>query len=210
MKMKKCPHCKKEKCVSNFYKRRDRNGYTPYCKICTNTQSRNGNRKLKIKCVEYKGEKCVRCGFDEFISALEFHHIDPSKKDYNISRKQGSILTEKIKKELDRCMLLCSNCHRGTHNELAERERIWNPTIQKEIFENAAKKRSKSKCIDCKAQIELRATRCVKCYHKNTRKIEWPPIKDIEELMKNNSMEKVGRLLGVSSNAVRKHIANNK
>jgi len=70
-------------------------------------------KNLKKSLVEYKGSKCEICGYDRCIEALEFHHSDPSKKDFSISTKLFGI--EKMKKEVDKCLLLCSNCHREKH-----------------------------------------------------------------------------------------------
>lgn len=67
--------------------------------------------------VTYKGGKCERCGYNKSMRALEFHHINPSEKDFGIS----DILTKNIqslKDEVDKCMLLCSNCHAEIHDEL--------------------------------------------------------------------------------------------
>jgi hypothetical protein len=69
-------------------------------------------RRTKLKAVEYKGGKCVRCGYNKCISALEFHHRDPSKKDFGIAKSGNCVAWEKILVELDKCDLLCANCHR--------------------------------------------------------------------------------------------------
>lgn len=80
------------------------------------------NSKLRIKrinvkqfCIEYKGGKCSICGYNKCYSSLDFHHLDPSKKEYNISKliRTYSINTikDKLIKELDKCILVCSNCH---------------------------------------------------------------------------------------------------
>ena len=73
-------------------------------------------QKMKEKSVQYKGGKCVKCDYNKCIRALEFHHLDPSEKDFTISRY--SVLSwNKIKVELDKCILICSNCHRELHEE---------------------------------------------------------------------------------------------
>jgi DNA-binding CsgD family transcriptional regulator len=71
-------------------------------------------KRMKEKSVEYKGGKCIICEYDRCISALDFHHIDPSKKDFNLSQNFCKSW-DTIKKELDKCVLLCSNCHREVH-----------------------------------------------------------------------------------------------
>lgn len=68
--------------------------------------------------VEYKGDKCSVCGYDRCADALEFHHLDPSKKDFGISSKGYTRSWDKVKEELDKCILVCSNCHREIHSGL--------------------------------------------------------------------------------------------
>ncbi len=58
---------------------------------------------------------CERCGYNKCIGALEFHHLDPTIKDELVCRSRSF---EKAKKEMDKCVLLCSNCHREEHESL--------------------------------------------------------------------------------------------
>lgn len=69
--------------------------------------------------IEYKGGKCKLCGYDRCIEALEFHHIDPSKKDFSISSRGHARSWKRVKEELDKCIMLCANCHREIHTKLA-------------------------------------------------------------------------------------------
>lgn len=71
-------------------------------------------KKAKIKLVEYKGGKCERCGYNKCIDALEFHHLDPNEKDFSIAGKSWAL--ERLKKEADKCILVCSNCHKEIHS----------------------------------------------------------------------------------------------
>lgn len=71
----------------------------------------------KIKAIEYKGGKCAMCGYNKCTSALEFHHLDPSIKEYNkdsrgLNRRRSF---DNSKNELDKCILVCANCHREIH-----------------------------------------------------------------------------------------------
>lgn len=69
--------------------------------------------KNKTKLIEYKGGKCQICGYNKCQQALEFHHIDPKTKEFNISGGTKSL--ERLKKETDKCILVCSNCHKEIH-----------------------------------------------------------------------------------------------
>jgi hypothetical protein len=77
---------------------------------------KNHRQRLRSKALKYKGAKCALCGYDKCERALQFHHIDPEKKSFAIGSKL--IAWEKLKKELDKCMLLCANCHLETHYAL--------------------------------------------------------------------------------------------
>lgn len=70
-------------------------------------------RKLvKMKAIEYKGGKCCICGYDKYSGALEFHHKNADDKEFGISERGWTISWEKIRSEIDKCILVCSNCHR--------------------------------------------------------------------------------------------------
>ena len=65
--------------------------------------------------VTYKGGKCEVCGYNKCLGALEFHHPDGTKE-FGIGRKSNTIKgMDKLKKEADKCMLLCANCHKELH-----------------------------------------------------------------------------------------------
>ena len=113
-----CTSCKITKHLSDFYTRRDGSRPSSYCKECTNEDAIKRQRDLKKDCVEYKGGKCVLCGYNKYIGALEFHHIDSSLKDFTISNTFKTKINDVIKAELDKCHLLCSNCHREEHARL--------------------------------------------------------------------------------------------
>lgn len=82
-------------------------------KITTSESVVAWRKRTKLKLVEYKGGKCQCCGYSKCIEALEFHHIDASSKEFSISGKSSSF--EKLKKEVDKCILVCSNCHKEIH-----------------------------------------------------------------------------------------------
>jgi len=69
--------------------------------------------------IEYKGGKCQKCGYSVCSDALEFHHANSSGKDFSISEKGYTRSWNRVKEELDKCMLLCANCHREVHAQVA-------------------------------------------------------------------------------------------
>ena len=78
-------------------------------------------RKLiRKQAVEYKGGKCFICKYDKCIKALEFHHLESDKKDFGISAKGYTRSWKKVKEELDKCILVCANCHREMHEGITQ------------------------------------------------------------------------------------------
>jgi hypothetical protein len=67
---------------------------------------------LKLAAVQYCGGKCSQCGYDENPWVFEFHHKDDNKE-FQIS--DVSFGWDRIKGELDKCDMLCANCHRIEH-----------------------------------------------------------------------------------------------
>ena len=69
-------------------------------------------RKIKEFAVAYKGGRCQVCRYNKSIWALDLHHIDPRTKAFGIAEKGYSRSWEAVKKEADKCVLVCANCHR--------------------------------------------------------------------------------------------------
>lgn len=78
----------------------------------------NRRRKIKEMAINYKGGKCQICSYDKFDGALEFHHLDPTQKDFHISKNGHSRSWKRVKAELDKCILVCATCHREIHGGL--------------------------------------------------------------------------------------------
>ena len=80
------------------------------------TRRAMNKRNLKQLHLDYE-MKCSCCGFEGHFSQLDFHHKDASKKDGDIAHMLWRSNYKKIKIELNKCILLCSNCHRLLHWE---------------------------------------------------------------------------------------------
>lgn len=78
---------------------------------------KNFRNRKKQKAIDYKGGRCQICSYNKCNQALEFHHLDPTKKDFSISEKM-SWGFDRIKPELDKCLLVCRNCHAEIHADL--------------------------------------------------------------------------------------------
>lgn len=122
---KKCPKCEETKEVNetNFVMKkfqvvRKRGGFERQsvgeCRQCGVKRTFENHQSFKKKCVEYKGGKCMNCGYDKCFASLDFHHRTPSEKSFSVSGvrwKPWKI----IKPELDKCDCLCRNCHAELH-----------------------------------------------------------------------------------------------
>ena len=101
--------------LTNFVKRAD-NSFR--CKKCAVDAVMRRRRVLKEKSIEYKGGQCQVCGYSKCKRALEFHHLDPKEKDFGIAHKGYTRSWDKVKQELDKCILVCANCHAEIHDNL--------------------------------------------------------------------------------------------
>lgn len=82
------------------------------CSTCKSRKQRNTKRDIIIKeC----GGKCQVCGYDKCRDALCFHHVDPTKKSFNLSTSWHAKLS-KLREEASKCLLLCANCHFEIHH----------------------------------------------------------------------------------------------
>jgi 5-methylcytosine-specific restriction endonuclease McrA len=88
------------------------------CKVCQGKINEEKRLERRRIAVDYKGGKCERCGYDKYTGALEFHHRDPTQKDPNALKNRG---LKALLKEVEKCDLLCANCHREEHARIEGR-----------------------------------------------------------------------------------------
>lgn len=91
-----------------------------------------GNKQALI---DYKGGKCCVCGYDKCNGALDFHHV--AEKSFSIAASisimgSGPKALEKMKKEADKTILVCKNCHAEIHSKQLENQTLMKPQIQQE------------------------------------------------------------------------------
>lgn len=103
--------------LTHHLKRSDR-GWR--CGKCATAAVIKRRKKIKTMAIEYKGGECAHCRGVFHPAVYEFHHIDPSKKDFAIGGGGVCRSWAAIQKELDKCDMLCANCHRIEHTRLEE------------------------------------------------------------------------------------------
>lgn len=113
-----CIHGKTE---FRYYEKKNKKGQW-ICLKCNSELAILKKQELKLKAVNYKGGKCEICGYNKNLSALEFHHLNPEQKDFTISKTRHA--WKDVKKELDKCICVCANCHRELHNPQSTFENI--------------------------------------------------------------------------------------
>ena len=133
--MKRCSKCNTEKQEDQFnYKNKSKSILQSNCRSCQKIMKdlhyqknkkryyeKNKKRKQDYKkwFIEYKKDlRCVKCD-ENHPAVLDFHHQDPSKKDGGISAMiHFAHSKENILEEINKCIILCSNCHRKLHYEM--------------------------------------------------------------------------------------------
>lgn len=171
----------------------------------------NHVKKRKRDLISLFDGKCCICGFNAFQEALEFHHIDPSKKSFALTDSNAA--TKSLEKQLDearKCVLLCANCHRGVHSgyyELPLEDNIYfNEERAKELIEEnlLIKQGRKHFCERCGIEISHDAKHCVECAKLISRKVDRPSREELKKLIREKPFTHIAKVFSVSDNAVKK------
>lgn len=115
---RKCSICKEIKDEIDFYTAG--NHYlSSHCKECSVKHTKQRTKQKKKQCIDYLGGKCLGCNATTEtlnINAFSFHHRDPKEKSFEICRHLN-LKWSTLKNELDKCDLLCLNCHVTKYDE---------------------------------------------------------------------------------------------
>ena len=77
-----------------------------------NTRTRIQRVQMKRRLVNILGGKCIDCGYNQHLAALDFDHINPKTKNFGIANKLGFLDFLDLLVEVKKCVLRCANCHR--------------------------------------------------------------------------------------------------
>ena len=166
-------------------------------------------RRTKEKAVFYKGGKCQQCEYDKCIAALEFHHRDPAAKEFRLSSGKTRNW-DKVQKELDKCDLLCANCHREVHDawKAASRE------AQRLALEEFKRRPSVPvKCSHCGKPMTVSAAKAETqqffycstiCSRRGHERTSWPSDIRLASLVWKKPITALAEEFGVSDRAIQK------
>lgn len=168
----------------------------------------NSRTLRKKEMVYVMGGQCQLCGYDKAIEALEFHHINPDEKELSFN-KAISVSWEKTDKELQKCILLCANCHREVHanfENFTNLESSYNANRAKEVSLriNRLKHHQDRYCPCCGKVISAKAKLCEECSKRERRIVERPSREELKSLIRTLPFVQIAKQFHVSDNAIRK------
>jgi protein-arginine kinase activator protein McsA len=177
--------------------------------MSSNSKKVNKWRKSTKKLmVDSMGGKCVICGYCSCIEAMDFHHIDPSTKNFSISQvianpKKWNVVVE----ELRRCVLLCSNCHREVEAGVTKLPNNYIKFDESYINYREVRQPKIRTCKYCNTTLNTfsKSRRCCDdCKSLNRRVVKRPTKIELQHDLEKYSWAAIGRKYNVSDNAVRK------
>lgn len=115
---RRCIECKEFKPLIEFKFRKSKHQRS-YCTSCENKRSLKYGRIMKQRILDYFGGKCIICGYNKCSRSLHAHHRDPTQKEFTIGNRK-CLNWDDTKRELDKCVLLCSNCHGEVHEGITQ------------------------------------------------------------------------------------------
>jgi hypothetical protein len=163
-------------------------------------------QRFKQRVIDSMGGNCQICGYDKCNSALELHHIDPSKKELSF----GSLLAhpkswkESVVPELKKCILLCSCCHREVHAEVTNMPESF-AKFDEEYSDYMSSNDFTSPCPHCGEQKSNAQRYCsYSCSTSASKKIDWDSINLSELIDSGKTYLQISEDLGCSIGAVSK------
>jgi len=188
------------------------------CRECVRITTYNHRKKCKQKLVELFGGKCEVCGYNKSTRSLQFHHLIPLTKGFNLGSWKSTLSYEIMLEEAKKCILVCANCH-GEIEEggttaispsLLDRS-VINDKLEEIRVRFRAKKAKKiynKVCKQCNAAfvtaIRNQTHCCADCGGLSKRKADRPSKEALGEMLWSMPTTKIADLFGVSDKAIEK------
>lgn len=154
-------------------------------------------KRTKRKMIEAMGGECQLCGYSKCDASLDFHHINPTEKDFSFGKMRANPKAiNAIMTELRKCILLCANCHREVHEGSTE------------LPEDFAKLDDSKLLGEIELKRKIKAQKCVTRLPLDRRKIKLTK-DELEELLHsefNGNKSALARSLNVTETAIRKQL----
>ena len=153
------------------------------------------------------GGICCVCGEEFPQEIFEFHHLNPKYKEFGLGKINSSCYSwRKIVSELRKCVLVCANCHRLVEYKYAkvppDAPRFNECFADYKDYERNQKY---DLCICGKKKLKMNKYCSRKCYNSHNRKVDWPNKNELKRLLESGwSLSKIGKMYGVTHNAVKK------
>ena len=169
-------------------------------------------RRRKSNLIKVFHSKCCICGFDKYQEALEFHHVNPEEKEFQIGGGNTIIKAlDKQLQELKKCILVCANCHRGIHAGYIEVPENYLDFYDEEVAQSLLDDLEDLKhhkiyyCKNCGKEISgPRAKYCTTCSGLLNRTVERPSREELKQLIRTMPFTRIGAKYDVTDNAIRK------
>ena len=162
--------------------------------------------RIKERSVYVMGDSCQCCGYNRCLRALQFHHIDETTKEFQISDNITRNWAD-VRSELTKCILVCANCHQEIHGGIIDcpTHTSFNEARAKEIDNLVAiNKKKEYICSECGASVYANNTLCITCAGKRRRKVQRPNREELKLLLQQYHFTEIGKMYNLTEAAIRK------
>lgn len=169
---------------------------------------KNSRHNLKRRLLYSMGNQCAICGYNKCSSALEFHHLNPTDKDFTLGTN-ANIAFEKALKEVQKCILVCANCHREIHEGLIDSNNLissYDENKAQEMLQEIEDIKTKKLhyCKKCGKIISSKAQYCRDCFCQQQRVVERPSREELKDMIRTLPFTHIANNYNITDNSVRK------